>query len=517
MDKKKIKIYCVVALLYTLLMAIIFSTKVNYHVDELLSFNLSNGRGWFQPELGVTYEPADEPFIYYMGNRNNINYKLVWFRQELDVHPPVYYVFFQTICRLFPKTINMWLGGVLNFIFQLISLFFTAKLVDRLVDNKKAKASIIVAYIFCAGILNITTFIRMYTLVIMWVTIVTYLLITRDEKYKIRDLIYLYAVSVCGALTHYYFIAYLVIICVVIGINWIIKKRYIELVKLTVSMCLAGLSSYLIFPAMIDHVFNSYRGEEVLGNLSKTDFRERFWQFAKIVDGDLFGNLLLVFLILGIIYTVFLLVEKKQIDLAKKIKTSKGRDFIVLSCVSVLFFLFVSKSAVYVIDRYISPFYGILFVTVTSGLFYALKVVFEDEKIRIAVFAIILAVMSCNGLRSNNWEYLQLHSTDKIKYAKENAGDKDAVIVFGEYWELVSSYEEISKCKSATYYLAHTYEELNEYGDVFADKDDIVLFLVGDNYDGFIEQFEEANPNYVLQKCNGSFGSDTSYYYTKAE
>lgn len=58
------------------------------------------------------------------------------------------------------------------------------------------------------------------------------------------------AVSVLGALTHYYFIVYLVLICIVFGIDLLLCRKYKELGLFAVSMAGAGGLSIAIFPPM---------------------------------------------------------------------------------------------------------------------------------------------------------------------------------------------------------------------------------------------------------------------------
>ena len=49
-------ILCVISL-------ILLVQKVDFQVDELLTYNLANADGWLNPESDVTYWPANYPFI----------------------------------------------------------------------------------------------------------------------------------------------------------------------------------------------------------------------------------------------------------------------------------------------------------------------------------------------------------------------------------------------------------------------------------------------------------------------
>ena len=78
--------------LFFLIMTATISMKKNYHIDEMLSYGLSNNRGNIKMEIvdGEKYNPTVLYADYLTADENDrFSYDIVWENQENDVHPPL--------------------------------------------------------------------------------------------------------------------------------------------------------------------------------------------------------------------------------------------------------------------------------------------------------------------------------------------------------------------------------------------------------------------------------------------
>jgi Gpi18-like mannosyltransferase len=146
------------------ILCILLLNKVDFHIDELLTYNLANAESWFHPEKGVTYSPASQPFLDAMTSNGTFDLRHVWTQQANDTHPPLYYVLVHAVCTLFPNTFSIRYAGVINIIFQILTLYVVRKILMLMFGDKKITYIMSVMYILSAGILNISTFLRMYVM-----------------------------------------------------------------------------------------------------------------------------------------------------------------------------------------------------------------------------------------------------------------------------------------------------------------------------------------------------------------
>lgn len=287
----------IVYVLFTLLMVSLLSQKVNYNIDELLSYGLANhenGQSWFDD--GVTYIPAQSPWLSYLSvqERHAFNLRNVWANQASDVHPPFYYVILHFICSLFPGKFSMWFAGSINIVFALLTLYVVKKLAYELTDSHNVASIIAAFFVLSGGILHSVLFLRMYVMTMFLVSLVTWLFLraTEWDRLSWRFYAHLVLVSYTGALTHYYFIVYLFFLCLVFGIWLLSQKRYVETILFGSSMGLCGGLAVITFPGMLRHMFLGDRGVESVGNLqgSISDYLKRLESFYQFINERLFGG-----------------------------------------------------------------------------------------------------------------------------------------------------------------------------------------------------------------------------------
>ena len=359
------------ALCYGLFLAVMILTikaKSNYHMDEISSYGLANHVGGINLtfEQNVKYTPAEAPFHDYLtvSAAGRFNYENVIANQELDVHPPLYYLILHTICSIEAGKFSKWYAASINFIFALLTLFVLRKLVGELTNNGRRPTTprrstmpkqptnpgqpstarqssaatrskdsrrtttgqpsrtgtrpkysdllrtvISLFFILSPGILSIVSFLRMYVMAMFWVTTVTWLLISEIGKWRfgLRFWAGFFLITVLGALTHYYCIIYTVLLCTVYCIVLLAGRRWRATLGFIITSALAGFAAYALFPAMTIHMFEGYRGKEALGNLQNTasEFFIRILQYLQVLNVEIYGNMLGVVLA-GAIFLIVL-------------------------------------------------------------------------------------------------------------------------------------------------------------------------------------------------------------------
>jgi len=99
---KKIPKSAILYLVLAIFMILAVSMKVNYYIDEIYTYGLSNYNGNgidMEIEYDKTYTPGTSVYDDYMKVQNGqrFDYVNVWRNQTNDVHPPLYYALIHTI------------------------------------------------------------------------------------------------------------------------------------------------------------------------------------------------------------------------------------------------------------------------------------------------------------------------------------------------------------------------------------------------------------------------------------
>lgn len=497
-------------IIFVCIMIFVFSQKVNFHEDELLSYNLANAYEWFSPTDGVVYSPASKPFIDALVANGELDISNVWQRQSNDVHPPFYYVLLHLICTLFPGRFSIWYAAIINIVFQLLTFAILRLFLKSLISEKKIINIISMAYILCPGILSITTFLRMYVCVMLWTLLFTYLVFKNENKHTIKDYAGIGIVSVCGALTHYYFIIYAFFLSLIVCLWGLLEKHIREVGMYVVTMIIAGGTSIVIFPAIIGHMFHSNRGIQSIDNLKSSNILEQLRIYVKLLDENIFGDILLLGIIIILTSVVF---AAKRFGLSKIF--SKEKKYICLSFAIFSYITFIAKSAPMNEMRYLSPVFAVVYPLFGVVLFRSIRFLISNRRYVNYIYGAIVFVMLVKGWYNYDWEYLYLDTNERVEYAANEGDQTQGICVYNYDWAVLHSYREISRMKDVIFYKANDYDEFAEKSIDLELENEIALFIVGEEASLFINRFMEEHPEYVLKKDNGQFKYAHSFYLIK--
>lgn len=511
-------------LMFMVLMIGVLKYKENYHIDELLSYGLSNGKGNFSVTTGVKMEPANSVFIDYLASDGTINLRNVWENQKHDTHPPLYYLILHLICVFHPYSVSMRYAGYINIFFALLTLFFVRKICKLLTQSDEITTLISVAFILSAGILSAVSFLRMYIMAMAFVTVITYLLLNDiDRKLSVKKCFLLGVVTILGALTHYYFIVYAVFISIACGVYFLVKKRWNTVARFCVTMGCAGVISYLIFPEMINHMFSGLRGSESIENLKNlSDYGERLKTFFTIIDGEIFGGILKYILwIIGILLLWCLLSHggiKKVCCMFKELKIAEENSeilkirYLIVIVPLIMYYLCVSKMAVYQSNRYMYPIYAVLFSVVLCGVYIIFHYAFGGKKAAL-LFCVIISLLTCGSWSYNTWDYCGKSSAQGLREA-DKYENYDCLCIFDDDWMILLSYQELSKYKSVTFLRDGEIEKNDLAG--LDDQNGFIVLLSGFDNEKYLELLKEMYPDLTSCKTIMNYGYGTSYLFGRS-
>ena len=509
--------------LFFLIMTATISMKKNYHIDEMLSYGLSNNRGNIKMEIvdGEKYNPTVLYADYLTADENDrFSYDIVWENQENDVHPPLYYAILHTICSLFPGVFSRYFAGIINIVFALATLYMIRKIIPFFVENKIYKELLSVAFILSAGILSAVSFFRMYIMAMCWVTVLVYLYIREVERKQFRTQFFVatYVVTLLGALTHYYCIVFAVLISIVYSIYLLVHKMWKKVIAFCVSMGAAGLSAYLIFPAMIKHMFSGYRGKEAIASLGNLgDFWDSTKAYFDILNNQMFGGILGCVLMALVFYSLFVIMKRnmRQIECFsdcdnKIVQKYELVRYSLIGIPAIMYFLIVSKMAPYQTDRYMMPIYAIAFV----GLFCLIIRIVEPHltKSGVIIFVcIILGIVTVGSWSNIQWSYLYTNSQTFLEKTA-NYNDVECICVYQGSWQIPSQFLEAQQYQSITFVSKENQEMIDDLEANYKDSK-LVLMVVGDaDDDKYISEFLEKSEVMNKSKYIGGFAYGKSYY-----
>lgn len=350
------------------------SKKEGFHMDELLSFELSNAEfnPWIvptQPEgrlakfvnneiegenLGETVsnlvdtvkdvlqnrgsskllsyqadvysEPAwikGEQFEKYItvDSGDDFSYLSVYFNVKDDNHPPLHFMVLHTISSVFQGKAVPVMGCIINMICVAVSMVFLMKLGEVLakafgMEERGRTLGLLAALLYgCStGAMATTLLIRMYGMITCFCVVLFYIHVKKwlsgEFNCKNKGMI---VITILGFWTQYFFLFYCLILAAVTVVLLGVRKRIKELFIYIRSMVIAAVVGVVGFPFAISDVFSSGRGVEALNNLSEglSGYGRRLAAFAELVSDRCFGGFLLVVVAVLLCFVLWVCKNKK--------------------------------------------------------------------------------------------------------------------------------------------------------------------------------------------------------------
>ena len=451
--------------------------KSSYHVDELYTYGLSNSY-----DTAFLYEgaPSDglnntqfnhwldhSVFFKYITVQpgEGFAYNRVYYNQTQDVHPPLYYMLIHTICSFFPNTFSKWFGLSLNFgLFALCQIVLFKLSVEILKTQEKALL-VCSLWGFGVGALNTVLFIRMYTLLTLFVLIsfLIHVKIIQTNTIPIRYLLGIIVTTILGGLTQYYYYIFSFLLAVFIGAFFVYSGSKRNLYIYSTATAISFLTAFIIFPAVLVHI-NGYRGAAAVYGIQNLKISGPILRsIYSMINQELFGipdsiaaflayiqSSIWYVLCIGvaitvlIVYLLYALRKSKQIsEKIEKIKskhtntlyritsfkrileTKENMVLLILFSITLLFTWIISNIAPDMgvfMDRYtfcIFPFVAIVSVACLSALF--LRFI-KRTWIRNFLLVLLIAVFTLSSHLNNKGQYLYSENEPRTQLSSSISG-----------------------------------------------------------------------------------------------
>lgn len=454
--------------------------KINYHIDEYFTYALANKENASMPEW-----PEWENQKVYTGDtffseslmpneRERFQYPMVWENQKNDVHPPLYYVLVHTVCSLFPGAFSKWQGLAVNFAMWLVIDCLVYLIAKQLFKNQWTALLAAVINAVSLMSLNAALYLRMYSMMTVFVLAITALLLTYRKKKKDRKFyIGLVLLSAGGALTQYYFLIYLFFICLTFGVSLLIEKKWKDAAGFVAALAGAGAVSIAVFPAMVTQIFGgSDRGAEAFENArTLPNMLARLKSYYDIINREVFGGWFAFFVILAVIFVLVSIVKHW------KVKDSVQEILLFLPS-AVLYSMVVAVISPYMEDRYVMAM-GPLYVLAGIWLVYYLFVQTGKERTVFranCVTAVVFTVVTGFALRSAGWMPAYTYQSTKDKLYSLHWYDNCSVIyVYDNSWTVNDNMEELKRYKD------YTFVSPAELADFVQGREDEMLILYNES------------------------------------
>ncbi len=497
-NAKKISIY--ILLFISLLVSVFFGfQKSGFHEDEYYTYYSSNrSLGLYQPDREwQTRQTILDEFSVKEGE--GFNYGLVKLVQSWDVHPPIYYFVFHTLCSFTPGVFTKWSGLFVNLIAYVISFLVLWHLMRRCGVPFFVQVMTLVFWGFNPMTISANMLIRMYGMLTAAIFICAYVHVRLMQDFYeyegsarifvLKYMLPLMAVSYVGFLIQYFYLFFFVSIGIAFTIWLLLNHKDFKDAVIYVCGCALSLGLAVVtYPSCLSHMFGGYRGSEAAGSLF--DIQNTFMRlsfFIGLLNDYVFGGgLFFVIIFIAIALMAIMIKNKKH----RKIRP----EAIVLAVGAFGYFLLTAKAALLVgsaSNRYEMPIYGLIIMLLFWDAYFVVEII--DNKSYLYAITLVMAAFLLKGLVADqNVLFLYKEDVAKIKYAEQNSDNAVAVVMFNpqtpqNVWRLTDELLEYDK----VYYMdEENLEKLTDSEVIGADK--IILYAADDDlqqqaFDNFLD------------------------------
>ena len=481
--------------------------KQGYHSDEVWNYGYANSfytkeltesnegesylNQWMDSQMMKDYITVDSEHRFAYGS--------ILENTKKDLNPPLQYFILHTICSFFPGVFSWYFCFAINIVSLLVSQVYLYKLVYKMTDkNDLVSFGTIILYGFGMGATNITLFMRIYALAVMFVVLFAYstyeIYANRNEKkIPVYKFVRLFVVLFLGAYTLHLFLLVAFCITLLYSLYYLFTRKIKVFFQNGLVSLGAALLSIAVFPSIFYHV-----GNDVSSNLygrTKYPFPMQMRFFSYLLTKDLFGvrispfpNPYLEWFLIGLgclivlLIPVFFIFRKDQwfqntlvrikdkfVSIIKKWKNCNVSIIIyVITVITVLIVASLQTSVYYMgnySSRYIFVVYPLAVISAVMILYYLVILISEKRLI-----TGIIVMITCIGLMV--WTHLYEYHRDYFFEAEKEGvtidqieNDANSVIILGPSanWTLV--------CFPPLLYDTNSYYATNYY--TFRDNEDI--------------------------------------------
>lgn len=495
----KCVIIAFIIILILQILAIVYATNKRqwFHMDELYSYGLIHYKNpfifWNDDFENVWHSPEYFKEYLTISEEEKWDFSAVYKNQVQDVHPPLYYLLLRIVCTFNIGKFSIWPGTILNiilFVFSSITLYLIGK---KVFENKYYSILLILLNGFSIASIETVMYNRMYQLLILHILISIYWHLSKNNTEVLtlkNDLIYLYIIVILGFLTHYYYTILIAILYIMYVIKYIIAKNYKNIIKYTITLICSFLTSIIIFPYSLNHIFFSYRGKEAILNVSNIFPREiisKIIEYIKIINLEICNGCMFIIIGLIIILTILLIINYKKLSKHK----NENIKYIIIPAITYL--IIVILISPYKDLRYIMPIVPLLYCWMLYVFYYILKNILSEKitfKI-ILILIILFSILTIPKLSDNALTYKIYDEIDDI------TNGKTVIVIYKDldeqYNKIMTIYNIFMNSKQ-TYILPEKQANADKIIQILKDKDisDGVILITPSKYEEYIKEINKT-------------------------
>ena len=395
-----------------------FANSVNGGSLEVDSNNYTTFNQWHDSKTFLEYISVEKEhrFDYSATIKNAWN----------DLNPPFQYMILHTISSFFPGVFSWYFCFAINIVAFIVSEIFIFKMTERITENKPVGIAAVVLYGFGVGAMDITIYMRIYALAVMFVTIFAYcsqrIFETRNEKIYLKHLIPLFISCFLGSYTLNLFLMTAFVLTLCYTLYFLFSKHFKVFFIHGLTSLFAALLSIALFPkafAQVGGINETHSFSEIsypfsmelrlyIYSLTKDIFGIHTFSYANVY---LVSALVILLFICIMLTPIVILVRREKWFLKfleilkKKIKNvidSRKRfkyTLVVLLVTITATVLTVTKWTSYFFmkeysNRYIFILYPLTAVLGVSTLFFIFSFIFDNKKVPVIAMLVISVLLS---------------------------------------------------------------------------------------------------------------------------
>lgn len=403
-SSKKFNILDIIINIFIIFLVILISSnfinqKENLDIDEIYTYGLANNTFQLQINDYAEYSGSELLKKYAaVTPYNKFDIKNVFFNQENDTHPPLYYLLVNFICSIFTGKFSIWYGLSINIFFLIILVFQMKKLINRLINSKALSTIITLISLFTYGFVNMVVFTRMYVMLsaisLLLINLIIDKIDTIDKKMDIFDkdniifLIKYIIINLLGALTQYHFI----LVSIFFTIYYIIKLTKLnqkkQIATIVASDVISMILMLIIFPSAINHIFGNSSLHSFTQEKANSLFT-KFYEIGTTIVTAFFGKMIILYLILLVIPIIILLILKK--------KPNVNKLYYILFIFSIYYYIIVCLTAQFSFMRYLYNIYPVLIIIIIYPIYILYYTIFAKLKFIPIIALVIFSFSSTYG------------------------------------------------------------------------------------------------------------------------
>ena len=338
-----------------------------------------------------TWRTREEAKEYIVIDKGDIfNYGMIYYNQDRDIHPPLFYFCVHTISILFYETFSKYIIFILNLGFFIASLFMIRKIMSFL-NREHLSNLVVLLYGLSMGAISTVIFQRMYMMLTFFILLylyINYKIIENDFVIDKKTWTKLTIATILGYLTQMNFCIIAVAIAFVVFIGVIKKRGKKEAFQYIWNYIKIALLGIIIFPSNLIDLLFSYRGIQSFS--SNLNYFEKLWQYIDLI-GYSFSIPIIIAIAGFAVLSIF--VTYKSI----KEKNKSIFKILVLILPILVYLLIIPKTAPNMEYKYAIRYIMCILPLIVMAVVLMIDKLFENKKYSIAVIGIFITIISIYG------------------------------------------------------------------------------------------------------------------------